>query len=94
VLDGPAGLSRSQVLACCALTHRMLHAPAVIRVSILVQGGAWWRRARRCAQCSRKRRAGRAASGRVPARRAAAQTDAVRSTINIRKFSWRAARRT
>jgi len=40
VLDGLAGLSRSQVLACCALTHRMLHAPAVIRVSILVQGGA------------------------------------------------------
>jgi len=47
VLDGLAGLSRSQVLACCALTHRMLHAPAVIRVSILVQGGASGA-ARRC----------------------------------------------
>ena len=66
MLDGLAGLSRSQVLACCALTHRMLHAPAVIRVSILVQGAAL-RAARGAApDAAASARAGRAASGRSP----------------------------
>ena len=70
MLDGLAGLSRSQVLACCALTHRMLHAPTVIRVSILGQGGALRRRAPGSPLCPRKRSPGHAASGRSPAARA------------------------